>query len=106
MELAFKNKGLRELCESQLKAERAFGMVVAGKLRRRLADLRDALTIDDVVAGSPALCADPKQMTIQLGEQYQLRVQANHVSNPMKEGKINWSKVRRIQILAIEARDE
>ena len=103
LELAFAHKSLRELCESQLRAERKFGIAIARKLRARLADLRDAETINDVIAGRPELLASaPEKMAVNLGEKVCIVFCANHVSNPRTEaGGVNWSRVNRIKILDI-----
>ncbi len=53
MELAFETKSLREICESPIRAKRALGESVAEMLKRRLADLRAATCIGDLIAGRP-----------------------------------------------------
>ena len=104
MDLAFSDKSLRELCESQLKAEREFGVRIANKLRARLADLHDAKSINDVVAASTKkLNSGQGQMAIELCDGAHLIFCANHVKNPQtKNGEIDWPKVSRIKLLRIE----
>ena len=53
MELAFESRELRSICEQEPIANDVLGVVVAEVLRHRLADLRAATSIDDLVAGSP-----------------------------------------------------
>ena len=103
LELAFATKSLRELCESQLRAERKFGIAIARKLRARLADLRDAESINDVIAGRPELLTDaPEKMAMNIGEKVCIVFCANHVSNPLADaGRVKWSRVNRIKILDI-----
>jgi hypothetical protein len=48
VKLAFQSRELRTLCESQVKAERALGLEVARSLRRLLADLDTAETLQEV----------------------------------------------------------
>ena len=53
MELAFATKSLRQLCENEARAKRDLGETVAERLKRRLADLRAAECVKDLVAGHP-----------------------------------------------------
>ena len=103
MELAFANKSLRELCESQLRAERKFGTAIARRLRSRLADLRDARSMSDVIAGRPEHVADTLEtISLDLGDSVRLVVCANHLSNPRTgKGGVNWSAVSRVKIFDI-----
>lgn len=109
LELAFSQKSLRNLCESQLKAERVLGISVAATLRARLADLRAAERVTDLVAGPPAILDDkpPGRVAIPLGGDTFIFFSANHVSvdlNPSK--KVNWSRVSRIKILELGGMDD
>src|SRR4051812_25948992 len=51
--LAFETLALRTLCECQSKAERELGIRAAARLRERLADIRAAEVVTDLVAGRP-----------------------------------------------------
>ena len=105
LELAFATKGLRQTCESQLKAERELGMKVAEKLRARLADLRAARTIEDVIAGKPEARPDG-HVTLELADGVCALFSANHVTNPVtKSGEINWQKINRLKLVRIERPD-
>ncbi len=53
MEIRFKDKKLRELCEKQAAAVKKLGDACARKLRARLADLSAASRVTDLVAGNP-----------------------------------------------------
>lgn len=53
MEIRFKDKDLRELCEKKAVATKKLGDVGARKLRSRLADLRAASRVTELVAGRP-----------------------------------------------------
>ena len=104
LELAFLNKSLRDLCESQLKAERRLGIGIAASLRARLADLWDADTLSDIEAGPPRILDDtpPGRVAIPLGEQTSLVFTANHVAVPRTEsGGVDWTGVTRIKIIHI-----
>ncbi len=53
MELRFKNKGVREICEKRAVAVKKLGDVGARKLRTRLADIEAAEKVTDLQAGHP-----------------------------------------------------
>lgn len=53
MEIRFKDKRVRELCEKQATAEKKLGAACARKLRTRLSDLDGASKVSDLVAGNP-----------------------------------------------------
>ena len=54
LQLTFLDDPLRQLCESRVAAERALGNQAARRLRSRLADLRAAGKISEVVTGRRA----------------------------------------------------
>jgi hypothetical protein len=106
LELAFATKSIRLLCERQSRAERELGMKAAQGLRRRLADLVAANSFSDLVAGKPQPVEGDQhmRMAVNLGGGFRMIVTANHNVIPaLKNGEVDWSKVRRIQILQIEA---
>jgi toxin HigB-1 len=105
MQLAFATKSLREICESAEKAKRELGSKVSDKLKHRLADLRAAISVHDLVAGHPRKLDETYQRKIvmQLGAGYRLVFCANHAVLPkLESGKIDWSKVSRVKLLRIE----
>jgi hypothetical protein len=104
LELAFSQKSLRDLCESQLKAERRLGIAVADTLRARLADLRDAESVDDLLAGPPQVVdhEPPGRVAIPLSPTVIIVFCANHASVPLNDlGRVSWSRVSRIKILEV-----
>jgi hypothetical protein len=104
LDLAFSEKSLREICERQLKAERVLGIATAKILRSRLADLRDAECMDDIVAGPPAILNNrpPGRIAIPIGKNSFLFLRSNHRSTPITpDGNVRWSEIYRIQILRI-----
>jgi hypothetical protein len=104
LELAFSQESLRDICESQLKAERALGLPMARALRARLADLRDAESVKDLVAGPPEVLEStpPGRIAIPLGSGACIFFSANHASTPVKRsGEVNWASVGRVKILEI-----
>lgn len=108
VELAFAEKPLRQLCESEEAARRILGEQVATKLRRRLADLRAAATIKDLVVGRPREIegTSGSAMAIDLHRRSRMVFDANHNSIPtLKSGRVDWSRVTRIKILRIDRYD-
>jgi proteic killer suppression protein len=105
LQLAFATKSLRQLCESEAIAKRKLGVSVAEKLKRRLADLRAATSIKDLVVGRPHEVAGDSysHLALELCEGSRLVFSANHNTVPvLKSGGVDWSKVRRVKIQKIE----
>lgn len=53
MEIRFKDKQLRELCEKRAVAAKKLGAIGARKLQSRLADIAAASRVSDLIAGNP-----------------------------------------------------
>ncbi len=105
LELSFANKGLRQLCESSVKANRKLGVDVANELRRRVADLRAATSVRDLLIGAPRETQED-QIALNVGPRFQLTFCANHNTVPkIESGAIDWSKVSRVKILSIESKN-
>jgi hypothetical protein len=104
--LSFFTRELRELCESQVKSEREFGLEVAQQLRARLADMRAAENALDLVAGQPGEFVDGEYVRykIDLPQSHRIILRTNHdrVATTDCLDSIDWSKVWRVQILRIE----
>lgn len=106
MELAFATKSLREVCERAERAKRDLGPKVAEKLRRRLADLRAAVSVNDLIAGRPHELdgAHQRRIALDLCDGRRMLFCANHAVLPkLESGKIDWSKVSRVKILRFES---
>src|SRR5687768_8862419 len=96
---------IREICESQVRAEREYGPNVAKDLRARLADLIAAEVISDLVAGEPTARQDAgvSFVAIRLEEGYRLLLLPNQSPIPKNaDGSVNWKKVHRVKIERIE----
>lgn len=105
LELAFRTKSLRHICESESEAERVLGTRVASALRRRLADLRAASCVADLLAGQPSEIEGStlRQFGVHLSQGHRLVFCANHNVTPeLKSGGTDWSLVTRVKILRIE----
>lgn len=104
MEIAFQTKSLRDLCERGDRISKQFGDRVGEAIKARLADLRAASTISDVVAGNPrVLTIDGKPvMSLDVHESCSLVFCPNHLRVPLlPDASVNWSAVSRIKILKI-----
>ena len=106
LDLAFDSKSLRTICENEDEAIREYGQTVTETLKHRLADLMAAMSVNDLLVGHPRVLEggkDDQNMLIELGNDYQIILCANHPDNPVTENKkIDWSKVSRVKILRIE----
>jgi hypothetical protein len=103
--LAFSTKTLRELCESQVAAQRKFGRRVADALRGRLADLCAAANVLELPAGNPREIEGGRHRyyAIDLADGYRLVVCANHTEVPVaKDGGVDWVRVSRVRVHRIE----
>lgn len=101
MEIRFKDKKVRELCEKQRVAQRELGDACARKLRARLDDLEAASSVRDLVAGNPhPLKGDRKgQFALNLAGGYRLVfAPANDPCPTHDDQSIDWSQVTIIRI--------
>ncbi len=86
---------------------RKVGPKVAGALKKRLADLDAARTVDELLAGRPRVSKDHLSYSVQLDGGYALVFMANHVKNPTNNaGEVDWQRVSRIKITRIGKSDE
>jgi proteic killer suppression protein len=107
LELAFESKSLRNTCEVEAQAVLELGSLVAESLKHRLADLRAAASVRDLVAGRPRVAGgeDRRRMVVDLCDGFCLVFRSNHTKNPLiGADDIDWSKVTRIRVLGIERR--
>lgn len=105
MEIAFRIRSLRSLCESEDVMRQAFGPDAAKALKVCLADLRAAETINDVLSATVAEVPQTRghSLSITPSRGFRLVVCANHVENPRQpNGKVDWSSISRIKIMSIE----
>ena len=96
MEIRFKDKTVRELCERRATAVRKLGDVVARKLRSRLGDLEAATTVAELVAGRPhPLVGDRAgQFAVDLARGWRLVFSPAHDPTPVRpDGSTDWTQV-------------
>lgn len=109
MEIAFESQVLRSTCEHEDEAANELGPEVAEMLKRRLADIRAATSIADLVVGRPRIVVDVsgEQLVVDLTKGYEIAFAPNHPKNPLSEaGGLDWSKVRRLRLLRIGRRND
>ncbi len=81
------------------------GMQAAKQLRERLADIRTAGNVLELIAGRPReiLVAGHPCYTIDLSEDYRMMLRPNHNEVPkLKSGGVDWSKVTRVKVHKLE----
>ena len=96
MEILFKDKKIRELCERQSVAEKKLGAACARKLRSRLSYLETVARVTDLVAGNPhPLTGDRAgQFALDLAGGWRLVFAPAHDPSPTSPGGgIDWSQV-------------
>jgi len=101
LEIAFESKFLRTICQNEADGNDRLGDAPATMLRHRLADLRAAASITDLIAGQPSVSEDGERLMVNFFEGHQIVAVANHVKNPRHRGKLDWDKVSRIRIVRV-----
>ncbi len=104
MIIAFKTPTLRRLCEDNSVAIAEFGEHVGAGLRGRVADLRAAETIADLVVGSPRTGGPFNcELTLDLALGASTLWIANHTEPRLDHaGMVDWSRTTYIQLMKIE----
>ena len=97
--------GLRTICESEARAQNELGLEVAEALLHRLADLRAATSIHDLLVGRPRVSdTEGEHLVVDLRNGYHIILEANHPNNPVTEtGRLDWTRISRIKVLRIES---
>jgi proteic killer suppression protein len=101
LDIHFKDKKLRELCEKRAVAEKKLGAACARKLQTRLDDLDAATRVTDLVAGNPHPLKGDRhgQFTVDLAGGWRLVFAPRHDPCPVKDDlSIDWSRVTIISI--------
>lgn len=101
MQVRFKDKKLRELCEKQAVAEKKLGAASARKLKVRLVALEAATCVTDLVAGNPHPLKGDRlgQFALDLAGGWRLVFVPAHDPCPARpDGGIEWSLVTIVSI--------
>jgi hypothetical protein len=108
VELVFATVELRSICENRKRAITVMGAEAARELSQRLADLVALDTVAGLADLFPEDIIDrsPTERALRLQTGHDLIFCAGHVQVPMNEdGGTDWTRVSRIRITALEARD-
>ncbi len=105
MELTFRTRELRTLCQEHDKAVTKMGEPAADVLRTRLADLRAVTYLSELPAGRPSIVdGDPPQLNFQLRAGWVLQMAVGHQLVPRTEtGELDQTRVRRARVDRISA---
>lgn len=104
MIIAFNTLTLRRLCEDNSAAVARFGEQVGAGLRGRLADVRAAATIADLLVGRPRTGGPSnRELTLDLASGASSLWIANHTKPRVDDaGMIDWSRTTYVQLMKIE----
>lgn len=106
MELAFRTKSLRTVCEDVSKAEAKLGRRITEALIPRLADLRAAPVASDLPFEWEATEGGKPGLRVWLVDSHWMVWRVNHQQVPRNESGTDWTSVRRIRLDSIEGVNE
>ena len=101
MEIKFKDRKIRDLCEREAVARKKLGATTARKLRSRLSDLEAANQVTNLLAGNPHPLKGARagQFALNLAGGWRLVFAPVHDPCPLREdGGIDWSRVAIVRI--------
>lgn len=104
LDIAYQTEALRQLCISKKAATKKLGALTAEQLANRLADLRAAVTVDDLLVGlrPQATGAEGEMRVLDLDHEKTIVFAAQHLTLPRLPSKrVDWTKVTRVKIIAI-----
>jgi proteic killer suppression protein len=104
IEISFANTKLRDLCEQEKVARRNLGDLSAKKLKTRLADLRAASHVGELVAGRPHPLKGDRlgQLALDLHGADRLVIKAENDPIPMLQGgAVDWAQVDKVQVVFV-----
>jgi toxin HigB-1 len=104
LELSFSTKDIRGVCEDDTKAREQFGEAPTEALLRRLADLRAAESIRDILVGNLRPDQESQDGMVQildLEDGWVLTIRPSHKRVPYSDGVVDWTRVSRVQIVDI-----
>jgi proteic killer suppression protein len=103
MELAFRTRKLRTLCQEHDEAVRVMGESAADVLRTRIADLRAVTYLAELPVGRPVVIdGDQPQLHFELRAGWSLLIAVGHRDVPRThEGDLDQTRVRRVRVQEI-----
>ncbi|MFO0848305.1 MAG: hypothetical protein U0871_07085 [Gemmataceae bacterium] len=105
MRLKFPTEEMRDLCESELRTQREFGIPVAEALIALLADIDAADNLDDLPAErfKSAVSGECGAYEVQITEDCFVRLSVSQYAEHQDEaGEVIRAKVRRVMIHSVE----
>ena len=108
VEIVFKDKKLRAICNTQKEMVRSFGKDCAARLRRRLDDLAAASSLEVLRPPFPGRCHELKadrQGQLSLDLKHPDRLLFEPFGDGVKQkadGGLDWNSVKAVQILEVE----
>jgi len=108
LNIAFNTKALRSLSESKTLASQKLGDDVAVALHARLADVDVARSPEELPLGFTPLRESPIGFALPLFGSYSVIFESNHGRDREAAAgtKIEWSRVNRVKLMAIEKRND
>ncbi len=104
LEISFHTEDLRDVCIDGALADQSLGVVAAEGLRNRLVDIRAADSVYDLLAGQPSagMHDGVECYRVRLDDGVYLTVVPNHnVLRINAKGGTDWTRVRRIRLVAV-----
>ena len=108
MDIFFKTKKLQKACNNERDSIRQWGPANARKIRQRLAELRAAVTLENMKILPAAGCHPLKgnragQFAVDVNHPFRLIFEPDHDPVPRKDdGGVDLGGITRIRILAVE----
>ncbi len=103
MIIAFQSTRIRELCEDPDAADEVMGHTIAEVFRDRLADVRAAASVEDLIVGNPRPNGtDGQFLQISLGAEKSIVLEANHLK-PIRDadGRVDWRSVSYVKVIEV-----
>jgi len=104
LELSFVSQNIRMICENEDKAKEMLGAPVALTLKSRLADMRAAMFVSELLAGSPGEIVhnNSPAYKLDLTTQERLVFCCVHETIPLlTNGNTDWHQVSRVKLVNI-----
>lgn len=107
MELAFRSKKLRDLCERNQVANEQFGEDLARLLHDALAELLAAPSLSDIADWENRMrSGSSDRLVFEFGSKVTVSFGCNHVKHPFDDaGNLDWGNVSSVKILKVEITD-
>jgi hypothetical protein len=105
LEISFHTERLKDVCIDSALADQTLGAAAAEALRNRLDDIRAADSVYDLLAGQPAAGVhngvECYRVSLVNGARL-VFVPSHNVSRINAQGAVDWTRVRRVRIMAVE----